>query len=147
MDRTREQHNSHKGGTREKHYSHKWKNVKTKRRPAPTKQTLHNADQTLKLHHVRTPILLKKGRRLGEEYNTDHRREAIIYKETWMPGKPRSMFRFSIDLHLKQLAFPREGRRKSRSSASKEPCSSASKDPCSSVSKGPCSLVLKNLTA
>ena len=82
MGRTREQHNSHKGGTREKHNSYKWQNIETKRRPAITGQTLCSDDQTLKLHHVRTPTLPKRGRRLGEEYDTNRQREAVIYKET-----------------------------------------------------------------
>ena len=31
--------------------------------------------------------------------DTDRRREAVIYKETWTLGRPWSMFLFSIDLH------------------------------------------------
>ena len=83
MDRTREQHNSHKGGTREKHNSYNWQSVETERQPTITKQTPRSGDQTLKLHHVRTSTLSKRGRRWREEYNTDLQRKAIIYKETW----------------------------------------------------------------
>ena len=83
MGRTREQHNSHKGGTREKHNSYKWQNVETKRRPTITKQTPRSGDQTLKLHHVRTPTLSKRGKRWRAEYNTDLQRKAVVYKETW----------------------------------------------------------------
>ena len=99
IGRTREQHNSHKGGIREQHNSYKWKNVETKRRPVTTKRTPHSGDQVLKLHHVQTPVLSRKGRRLGARYNSDDRRKAVIYKETWTPGKPRSLFRLPIDLH------------------------------------------------
>ena len=80
--RTREQHNSHMGGIREQRNSYKWQNVETKRRPTTTKQTPHSGDQTLKLRHVRTPTLSKRRGRLGAEYNIDHRRKEIIYRET-----------------------------------------------------------------
>ena len=54
-------------GTREQCNSYKGQNDETKRRPTTTKQTPRSGDQTLKLHHVRTPTLSKRGRRLGEE--------------------------------------------------------------------------------
>ena len=69
------------------------------RRPTITRRTSCSDAQTMKLHHVRTPTLSKRGRRSGAEYDTDRRREAIIYKETWKFGKPCSLFRFSIGLH------------------------------------------------
>ena len=83
MGRTREQHNSHKGGTREKHNSYKWHNVETERWLAISKQTPRSGDQTLKLHHVRTSTLSKKGRRRRAGYNTDLRRKVVVYKEIW----------------------------------------------------------------
>ena len=104
MGRTREQHNSHKGGTREKHNSYKRQSIETKSGPAITRQTPCSDDQTLKLHHVRTPTLSKRGRRLGAEYDTDRQREAAIYKETWKLGKPRSLFLFSVRSALKSRA-------------------------------------------
>ena len=83
MGRTREQHNSHKGGTREKHSFYKWQNVETERRPPISKQTPHSGNQTPKLHHIRTPTLSKRGRRRTAGYNTDLQRKAVVYKETW----------------------------------------------------------------
>ena len=63
-DIAREQHNSHKGGTREKHNSYKQKTIETKRQLTISKQTSCNDDQTLTLHYARIPITSKKGRRL-----------------------------------------------------------------------------------
>ena len=62
-DVAREQHNSHKGGTREKHNSYKQKTIGTKRQLTISKQTSCKDDQTLTLHHARIPITPKKGRR------------------------------------------------------------------------------------
>ena len=62
-DVAREQHNSHKGGTREKHNSYKQKTIGTKRQLTISRQTSCNDDQTLTLHHARIPITPKKGRR------------------------------------------------------------------------------------
>ena len=101
MGRTREQNNSHKGGAREKHNFYKRQSIETKHQPAITRQTPCSDDQTLKLHHERTPTLWKRGRRLGEEYDMDRQREAAIYKETWMPGKLRSLFQFFVRSALK----------------------------------------------
>ena len=74
-------------GTRKQCNPNKWQNDETKHRPTTTKQSSHSGDQTLKLHHVRTPTLSKTERKLGEEYNTHHRRKAVIYKEDYTPGK------------------------------------------------------------
>ena len=61
----------------------------------------------------KTPTLLKRGRRLGAEYNTYHRRKAVIYKETWTPGKPRSFVPIPHKICIKTArAFPRKGRQK-----------------------------------
>ena len=64
-DVAREQHNSHKGGTRKKHNSYKQKTVGTKRQLTISRHTFYNDDQTLTLvfHHARIPITPKKGRR------------------------------------------------------------------------------------
>ena len=62
-DVAKEQHNSHKGGTREKHNSYKQKTIETKRQLSISRQTSCNVDQTLTLHHARIPITPKKGRR------------------------------------------------------------------------------------
>ena len=64
LDIARKQHNSHKGETREKHNSYKQYTIRTKRRLTITRQTSHNDDQTLALHHARTLTMPKKGRRL-----------------------------------------------------------------------------------
>ena len=101
MGRTREQHNSHKGGTREKHKSYKRQSIETKRRPAITRQTPCSDDQTLKLHHVRTLTPSKRGRRFGVKYDMDRQREATIYKKNWTPRKPCGLFRFSVRSALK----------------------------------------------
>ena len=34
----------------------------------------------------------------------DRQRKAAIYKETWMPENPRSLFRFSVRFALKPCA-------------------------------------------
>ena len=74
-------------GTTEQRNSNKWQNNETKCRPMTTKQTSRSGDQTLKLHHVRTPTLSKTGRKLGAKYNTQPRRKVVIYKEAWTPGE------------------------------------------------------------
>ena len=99
MGRTREQQNSHKGGTREKHNSYKRQNIETESWPVITRRTPCSDDQTLKLHHIQNLTLSKRGRSLGAEYGTDRRREVVVDKETWTFGKPRSLFQFSIGLH------------------------------------------------
>ena len=92
-------------GTREKHNSKKWQNNETKRRPMTTKQSLRNGDQTLKLHHVRTPTLAKVGREMGAKYNTHPRRKVVIYKETWTPGEVTQSFPILHILTLKLRAL------------------------------------------
>ena len=87
MGRTREQHNPHRGETKEKHNSHKQQSRETKRRPMTAELTSRSGDQTLKLHRLRTQALSKAGRKMREEYNTPHQREAVIYKEAWTLGE------------------------------------------------------------
>ena len=63
-DVAREQHNSHKGGTREKHNFYKQKTIGTKHQLTFSRQTSCNENQTLMLHHARSPITPKKGKKV-----------------------------------------------------------------------------------
>ena len=99
MDRTREQRNSHKGGTREKHNSYKRQNVETERQPAITRQIPCSDDQTLKLHHVRTLTLSKEVEDWGLSMTQTFEERPSFIKKPGTLGKPRSLFQFSIDPH------------------------------------------------
>ena len=132
MGRNREQHNSHKRGTREKHNSYKWQNVETKCRPATTKQIPRNGDQTLKLHHVRTPTLSKRGRRWERSITQTIEERRLFIKKPGTPRKPCSLFQLSINLHYNRARFPKGRKTKEPHSSVQDPNSSDIKEPHSS---------------
>ena len=126
----------------------KWQNDEIKCQPPTTKWTSCSGDQTLKLHCVQTPTLSERGKNLGAEYNTHHRRKAVIYKETWTPEETtqsipilqRPAFKPHSLSQGKEAKKPRSSVRKPKRSYTKEPRSLV-QEPRSSDIKEPRSSV------
>ena len=104
-DVSREQHNSHKGGTREKYNSYKQKTIGTKCQLTISRQTSCNDYQTLTLHHARIPITSKRGRRFYEtrENSNFWKNGKIVISD-----KTRNFSRFQMMKRISPLVLSRE---------------------------------------